>query len=75
MVPAKDLPQLQKNWQTTRTLLLVRQKRKPKLLQGFFSPVHFVAAMENIESTVPTDSQVMTKNKTFPLNHSLTCAN
>jgi len=24
---------------------------------------------------VPTDSQVMTKNKTFPLNHSLECAN
>jgi len=23
---------------------------------------------------VPTDSQVMTKNKTFPLNHSLACA-
>jgi len=22
---------------------------------------------------VPTDSQVMTKNKTFPLNHSLVC--
>jgi len=24
---------------------------------------------------VPTVSQVMIKNKTFPLNHSLTCAN
>jgi len=23
---------------------------------------------------VPTDSQVMTKNKTFPLNHCLACA-
>jgi len=23
---------------------------------------------------VPTDSQVMIKNKTFPLNHSLACA-
>ena len=31
--------------------------------------------MENIESTVPIDSQVMTKNKTFPLNHSLAWAN
>jgi len=30
---------------------------------------------KHIESTVPLDSQVMTKNKTFPLNHSLACAN
>jgi len=29
---------------------------------------------KHIESTVPTDLQVMTKNKTFPLNHSLACA-
>jgi len=28
-----------------------------------------------MQSTVPTDSQAMTKNKTFPLNHSLACAN
>jgi len=34
--------------------------------------VHFVAAMENrSKSTVPTDSQVMTKNKTCQLNHSV----
>jgi len=56
-------------------LLQVRQKSKPELLQGFVSPVHFVAAMENIESAVPTDSRVMKKNKTFQLNHSLACAN
>jgi len=35
--------------------------------------VHFVVAMEK-NSTVPTDSQVMTKNKTYPLNHSPACA-
>jgi len=45
------------------------------LLQSFISPVHFVAAMENrSKSTVSTDSQVMTKNKTFQLIFSLACA-
>ena len=47
------------------------KKSKPKLLQGFISPVHFVVAMEN---TLNPRRQVMTKNKTFPLNHSLACA-
>jgi len=32
------------------------------LFHGFISPVHFVVAKEKIESRVPTDSQVMTKN-------------
>jgi len=27
--------------------LALRQKSKPKFLQGFISPVHFVVAMEN----------------------------
>jgi len=27
--------------------LALRQKSKPKLLQGFISPVHFFVAMEN----------------------------
>jgi len=43
------------------------------LLQGFFSPVHFVAVMENTSN--PRCQLVMTKNKTFQLNHSLACAN
>jgi len=31
-------------------------------------------AGKHIKATVPTDSHVMTKKKTFPLNHSLACA-
>jgi len=56
-------------------LALSKTKSKPKLLQGFISPVHFLCCChgKHIESTVPTDSQVMTK-KTFPVNHSLACA-
>jgi len=48
-------------------LALSKTKSKPKLLQGFISPVHFLCCChgKHIESTVPTDSQVMTK-KNFP---------
>jgi len=42
-LPANDLPQYKK---TDKLLAKVRQKSKPKFLQGFISPVHFFV-MEN----------------------------
>jgi len=48
------------------------------LLQGFISPWLLCGChAKHIQSTVPTVSQVglTTKNKNFPLNHSLACAN
>ena len=41
-------------------LALSNTKNKPKLLQGFISPVHFVVAMENTSNA--RCQLVMTKN-------------
>jgi len=56
-------------------LLSKTNKNKPKVRSALASTAHFVVAMENIKSMVPTASQIMTKTKTFPLNQYLTCAN
>ena len=72
--PAKDLPQLQKlaNYEH---LALSKTKKQTQVAAGLHYPCALCCCHgKHIESTVPTDSQVMTKNKTFPLNHSLACA-
>ena len=56
-------------------LALSKTKKQTQVASGFYYPCALSCCHgKHIESTVPTDSQVMTKNKSFPLNHSLACA-
>jgi len=56
-------------------LALSKAKKQTQVASG----LHLLCTLccchgKHIESTVPTDSHVMTKNKTFPQNLSLACA-
>ena len=53
-----------------------KTKKQTQVASGLHLPCALCCCNgKHIESTVPTDSQVMTKNKTFPLNHNLARAN
>ena len=52
-----------------------KTKKQTQVVSGLHQPcARCCCHGKHIESMVPTDAQVMTKNKTFPLNYSLACA-
>jgi len=56
-------------------LALIKTKKQNHVASGLHQPCALCCCHgKHIEPTVPTDSHVMTKNKIFPLNHSLACA-
>ena len=55
-------------------LALSKTKKQTQVASGLHQPCALSCCRgTHIKSTVPTDSQVTTKNKTFPLNYSLAC--
>jgi len=55
-------------------LALNKTKNKSKVRRGFARTVHFVVAMEK-KKQGPNCFTNPDKNKTFPLNQNMTCAN
>jgi len=74
MVTCKRSAAVVKKLTNYENLALSKTKKQAQVA----SELHYPCALcccqgKHIESTVPTDSHVMTK-KTFPLNHTLACA-
>ena len=75
-LPAKICRSCKKKLTNYEYLALSKTKKQTQVASG----LHQTCALccwhgKHIESTVPTNSQVVAKNKTFLLNHSLACAN
>jgi len=64
------------NKQLTNYIALSKTKKQTQVASGLHQPCALCCCHgKHIESMVLTDSHAMTKNKTFPLNRSLACAN
>jgi len=75
MVTCKRSAAVVKKLTNCEHLALSKTKKQAQVASGLHWPCALCCCPgKHIESTVLTDSHVMTKNKTFPLNYSLACA-
>jgi len=75
MVTCKRSAAVAKKLTNSEHLALSKTKKQTQVASGLHQPCTLCCChWKHIKSTVPTDSRVMTKKNTFPLNHSLACA-